>query len=254
MRNDDIYIRKYRPSDFPQIRALLFEGFVTSEGSPGVVAKRQYLFRAPSVIAYLVAGAGLGLFWRGNTTCGTLLCVTGLGLFTAVRYGISQMINDFCQAALKEDMGDIEAHYRVPSAFFVAARPYDAKDREYEEVVGYVGFEYLPEKDPSKAEVRRMIVSARYRRRGVAERLMKTLIAHAESIPDADVQNGSELRCINLWLSEFQPGAQRLYERLGWKAVRLEWLGNAARGASTTHFRRPLQRAAASGDTQHTAV
>ncbi|KAF8178126.1 acyl-CoA N-acyltransferase [Mycena galopus ATCC 62051] len=241
MSSEDIYIRRYRPSDQPQIRTLLFEGFVTSEGSPAFVAKRRYLFKPPSFIAYFFTGIGIGLLPRGSSSwriLGALLCAVGIGLFAAVQYSIPQAITAYCEEALKADMGNIEGHYRAPAAFFVAARVRGSNERAggegAEEVVGYVGLEYLPEKDPCTTEARRMIVSAKYRRRGIAQRLMRTLIAHAESIP--------KVQSIDLWLTEFQPGAQRLYERLGWKMIRTERVGNALRNATSRHFRLSLRK------------
>ncbi|KAJ7511549.1 hypothetical protein B0H11DRAFT_2268643 [Mycena galericulata] len=209
------------------------------EGSVALVAKRRFLRKPPSLVAYLLGGVGLGLLSRPGRwqVAGALLCTAGLALFAAVQHSIVQGLTLFCEETLKADMRDISESYRSPAAFFVAARPREAAEpgssgEEPEEVVGYVGFEYLPEKDASKAEVRRMIVSERHRRRGIAERLMRALIAHAETIPG--------LQSIELGTSEFQPGARRLYERLGWEIFRAEEMGHKFLTLTVRHFRRPV--------------
>lgn len=165
MASDTIYIRQYRPSDFSQIRALLFEGFVTSrrstsgyslsrlltiaEGSVTLVAKRRFLLKAPSLIAYLLGGVGLGLISRpGNwssPTAGTgaLLCAAGVALFAVVQRSIPRAVINLCETALATDMRDISAHYCAPGEFFVAAQPRASGtkvgDQDAEEVLGYVG-------------------------------------------------------------------------------------------------------------------
>ncbi|KAJ7628497.1 acyl-CoA N-acyltransferase [Roridomyces roridus] len=248
MTSDNIYIRPYRPSDQPQVEKLLFEGFVTSKGSANYVARRRFLLKPPSLIAYflIALGVGVGLgpvgggirdAWVGpRRTLGTLLLTAGVSLFGAVQYSIPRAISEYCREALASDMRDIESHYRAPSAFFVAAARRGGVEEE-EEVVGYVGLDYVPEKDPTRAEVRRMIVSASYRRRGVAKTLIQALVAQAQSLRS----NGAdELRFLDLWLTEFQPAAQRLYEGLGWRVVRTERIGNALRGAITRHLRLDL--------------
>ncbi|KAJ6532875.1 acyl-CoA N-acyltransferase [Mycena vulgaris] len=242
--SERIYIRQYRPSDFPQIRALLFEGFVTSQGSVALVAQRRFLIKPPSLIAYLLGGIGLGLLsrsrsWTSPTAgAGALLCAAGLALLTAIQRAIPKAMAAFCEQALAADMRDISAHYGAPAVFFVAAQPRDgtkekaeATDGE-EEVVGYVGLEYLPEKDPHTAEVRRMIVAAAHRRRGIAVRLMRAVITHGETIPG--------LRAIELGTSEYQDGARRLYEQLGWVVFHVETVWERLVSATIHHYRRPV--------------
>ncbi|KAJ6610524.1 hypothetical protein B0H10DRAFT_1685111, partial [Mycena sp. CBHHK59/15] len=70
--------------------------------------------------------------------------------------------------------------------------------------------EYHPHTDPNTASVRRMIVSAKHRCHGIGSTLIRAVLAHAEADP------ASPLKQIELNTSEYQPGAQRLYERNGW--------------------------------------
>jgi GNAT superfamily N-acetyltransferase len=59
-----------------------------------------------------------------------------------------------------------------------------------------------------------MIISAAHRRRGLAVLLMRALITYTESVCGLDA--------IELGTSEFQRGAQRLYEGLGWELKKTE--------------------------------
>ncbi|KAJ7479481.1 acyl-CoA N-acyltransferase [Mycena latifolia] len=188
--------------------------------------------------ADLSSWPSLGPLLSATTGAGALLFTAGLALFAGIQRAIPRAMTKFCEDALAADMHDIATHYRAPAAFFVAALPRSASPGKYgaaddsEEVVGYVGLEYLPEKDPHTAEVRRMIVSAAHRRHGIGERLMRALIAHAEAIPG--------LRSIELGTSEYQPGAQRLYERLGWTLFHAERVWEGPVNVVIRHFRRPV--------------
>jgi GNAT superfamily N-acetyltransferase len=65
----------------------------------------------------------------------------------------------------------------------------------------------MPENQPHRGDVAKLLVHARARRQGLAERLMQSLEAHALQL--------------NRWClvldTETQGGARRLYERLGWQ-------------------------------------
>ncbi|KAJ7082172.1 hypothetical protein C8R43DRAFT_1052457 [Mycena crocata] len=261
MAHDRIYIRQYRPSDLPQIRTLLFEGFVTSEDSVAVVAKRRFLFKGPSLVAYLLGSLGLGLIARSASWtslaagAGAALCAVGVGIFGYVQRGIPRAMVDFCENALATDMRDIAAHYCAPGAFFVAVQPRNVEQNDVdwpkgsgegdvdarEEVVGYVGLEYRPTSDAhqAEAEVRRMVVGAAHRRRGIAARLMRAVIAHGERV----TAEGHALQAIKLSTSEFQPGAQRLYEKLGWELARVQIRWDSIVRVSILHYRRPVGKA-----------
>ncbi|KAJ6566941.1 RTA1 like protein-domain-containing protein [Mycena capillaripes] len=245
MTSDGVYIRQYRPADFPQVRALLFEGFVTSKGSVAVVAKWNFLLKAPSLIAYFLAGCGgVVLYslphWDNVAACmGALLLAMGIAIFVAIRRSITNAMKGFCEKALQADMLDIEKHYAPPAAFFVVARPVESDKKsddgeKTEKVLGYVGLEYFPEKKTHTAEVRRMIVSKKHHRQGLATRLMEAVIAHAETIRGLDA--------IELGTSEFQYGARALYEKLGWEFQGSNIESAGILTASIHRFRRPVEK------------
>ncbi|KAJ7221280.1 acyl-CoA N-acyltransferase [Mycena pura] len=247
MSSDGIYIRQYRPSDLPQIRDLLFEGFATSEGSIVDAGRRRAPFMRTSILAYLLGAAGLFLFSQSErrmsvaTGVAALLCIAGIALFVAARREISHFVQQICEDALASDMRDITAHYCAPGGtFLVAARPYacdkgkmygDAQP-EGEAILGYVGLEYLPEKNPETADVRRMIISAKYRRQGLATQLMRVIIAHSKTLP--------RLRYLTVGTSDLQPAARRLYQGLGWELTSTEPIGNWLATRMYWSFRRPV--------------
>ncbi|KAJ6550000.1 hypothetical protein B0H19DRAFT_185374 [Mycena capillaripes] len=240
-----IYVRQYRVSDFSQIRALLFEGIRTSKGKITPVAKRRFVF-PPYTFFGILVGYFLGSIYApeagGLMGAVTMMSAAGLAILEARKRALPEAIYAHKENALKTDMGDILAHYRAPSAFFVAVRPREVADVEAgrdeldgDEVVGYVGLQHLPEKDPQTAEVRHFIVPERYRSHGVAKHLMCTLLAHAAAIPGL---LWLELRSIEF---PYAPGTQPLYNWSGWEVVKIERLsGDDLRGATFYHIRRPM--------------
>ncbi|KAJ7348495.1 acyl-CoA N-acyltransferase [Mycena albidolilacea] len=235
----DIYIRQYRPSDFPQVRVLFLEGFVTGERSVLVTATRNVLMKAPVVAVYLLSICGAALLyslshWDSFAGCLAVLLVSfSPALILFLRHTLNKAMKELCDQAFATDMRDISAYYAAPAGFFVAARR-AGDETTGEEVLGFVGFEYQPEKTPHTAELRRMVVSPKYGRRGIAKRLVRALIEHAEAVPGLDF--------IELGTSEFQPAARRLYEGLGWELTRIDIQRAAFVTASMIRFRRPVER------------
>ncbi|KAJ7037808.1 hypothetical protein C8F04DRAFT_1091600 [Mycena alexandri] len=266
----DIYIRQFRASDFPQVRALLFEGFVTGsecfwstvichirfatiEGSVASMIKRDFALKTFSRLAFVSLLGTLALAWKipvaewdPTATCAGVAAVFTLGstVVAVLRVLVTRAMRGFCEAALARDMRDISVHYARPAVFLVAVRPAVAEKphrdddlktgEEPEEVLGCVGAEYLPEEDAKAAEIRRMIVSARHRRFGLGLRLMLETIRHAETMPGVEF--------IKLSTSQFQFGAQRLYEGLGWewKATHKHRVGII--NATVRDYRRPVRK------------
>ncbi|KAF7353972.1 N-acetyltransferase domain-containing protein [Mycena venus] len=230
MASNDIYIRPYRPSDFPQVRDLFFEGFLTGRGSVATAATRQFLLKAPMIAGYFLSICGGTLLyylphWDNIAgILGVLLFASGFAIYLIIGRAVNKGMKAFLENVLEADMRDISAYYATPAAFFVATRPVESDKKnedaeKTEQVVGFVGLEYQPEKKTHTAEVRRMVVAPKYRRRGIAKRLVNILIEHAESVRGLD--------SIELGTNEFQPAARKLFEGLGWefKGTDLEWAG-----------------------------
>ncbi|KAJ7719943.1 hypothetical protein B0H16DRAFT_1897013 [Mycena metata] len=248
----DIYIREFRASDFPQVRGLLFEGFITGEGGVASMIKRDYAIKTFSRLGGVALLGALALAWKipvaewdPTATCAGVAAVFALGVTVnaVLRVFVTRAMRGFCAAALASDMRDISVHYAHPAVFLVAAvakKPYRddelnrIEEEEPEEVVGCVGVEYLPEKDAKAVEIRRMIVTAKQRRAGLGTRLMLETIRHAETIPGVEF--------IKLSTSQWQFAAQRLYERLGWewKATHKHRVGII--NPTIRDYRRPVQK------------
>jgi putative acetyltransferase len=106
----------------------------------------------------------------------------------------------YVETAVREELSRIEDYY-ARGAFWVA---------EDGRVIGMVGIE--PHGSDS-AELRRMAVDRRHRRKGVARELLATAEAYCRA---------SGYRKIVLSTSELQVAARRLYEASGYRLVREE--------------------------------
>ncbi|KAJ7184697.1 hypothetical protein C8R46DRAFT_465479 [Mycena filopes] len=229
MASSDIYIRKFRPSDHPQVRKLLFEGFVTGKGSMLTTVKLRYLYQAPALTSYFLAGGGAYTLWvlpaevrtSAPALAAIVLLLMGLAAFIALQMTLTSSLRGFCDKALETDLRDIPAHYAAPSVFLVAVRPAAAATvegadklavgEEVEEVLGFVGLEFKSEKDPKPAELRRIVVSPHHRRRGLASRLLLEALKHGETVRG--------MQTVKVGASQYQPGARKLFEKLGWVRV-----------------------------------
>ncbi|KAJ7235146.1 acyl-CoA N-acyltransferase [Mycena haematopus] len=230
MASDNVHIRPYHDSDYLQVRALLFEGFVDGKGSVAAVATRSFLWKSAMIGGYFLAICGGTLLyylphWDNVPGVISFFLVSSVFIiFLIIRRAIRNATDELCLKALTTDMRDISANYAAPAAFFVAVRPAQSDkkndDAEKEEdILGFIGLEYKPEKKTHTAEVRRMVVGPKYRRRGIAKRLVNAIIEHAESVRGLD--------SIDLGTSEFEYPARRLFEGLGWefKKTDLQWMG-----------------------------
>ncbi|KAJ7739234.1 hypothetical protein DFH07DRAFT_78715 [Mycena maculata] len=223
----DIIIRQFQCRDAAQVHAMLIEGLVYGPESPRNVALRRNLSSPISCLAYTGFGLGAACFMRQNYIFrigGAALCLAAATLFICVRRSITKMFLDFCASARKTDMANIPKSYEVPlplndvqpfppqgpGGFWVAA--IESPNQKTSEVVGYVGADYHANTDPSSAELRRMIVSMRLRRRGIGSLLISAVIAHAQSLAPL-------LETLELETTEFQPGPRKLYEKHGFSFV-----------------------------------
>ncbi|KAF7325119.1 GNAT family acetyltransferase [Mycena kentingensis (nom. inval.)] len=142
-------IRPYRSSDHPQIRSLVYNGYLT--------------------------GKTLRLL-------GKSFMALGAALFFALQYRIRSRVGRYCDAALRTDVANIEGTYVVPGGgFWVAARTQPGGE---EEILGCVGLQYRPAEHT--VEVRRMIVACSFRRHGIARALMQVALAYADALPKVE--------------------------------------------------------------------
>ncbi|KAJ7155217.1 acyl-CoA N-acyltransferase [Mycena filopes] len=227
----DIVIRQFQARDAAQVHALLVEGLVWGPESPRNDALRKNLTRPLSCLTYFGVLLGLGcLTLQRNLALrlgGALLALGSAAFFTHVRRMTTHMFVAFCAKARETDMVDITRSYEIPSdagevqgpgGFWVAA--IDSPDGKTSEVVGYLGLDYHANADPTSGELRRMIVSMNHRRRRIGSLLITAAVDHAR-------RHAPPLKTLDLETTEFQPGAQKLYQNMGFRLVseRRMWMG-----------------------------
>ncbi|KAJ7613525.1 acyl-CoA N-acyltransferase [Roridomyces roridus] len=237
----DIIVRQFRPSDAPQIHAMLFEGLVYGPESPRNTALRRSLTSPRAYLAYTAFALGLTTLScsrRDLRLAGGTLCTVSLLFMLYLWRAINNLFVNFCIGARKTDMADIAKSYEIPDdisaeqgpgGFFVAA----IESGEESEVVGYLGLDYHANDDPTSGELRRMIVSARHRRRKIGSLLINAAMAHARS-------RSPPLLTIDLETTEFQPGAQKLYTRHGFAVVGTRVVSVGVFQATIFRFRRKV--------------
>ncbi|KAF8191066.1 acyl-CoA N-acyltransferase [Mycena galopus ATCC 62051] len=182
-----------------------------------------------SFLAYAGFLAGIGFMSTSsyiNWLTGGALSLGSAASFFYARWCIKRWFMNFCATARETDMKNIVEAYGIPftadglylpekqgpGGFWVAVL--EIPERQTSEVVGYVGLDYRSNTDPTSAELRRMIVSPRHRRRRIGSLLMTALMDHARN-------RGPPLKTLELETIQngFQPGPLRLYESYGFRVI-----------------------------------
>ncbi|KAJ7642248.1 acyl-CoA N-acyltransferase [Roridomyces roridus] len=235
----DIIVRQFKPSDAPQVHAMLIEGLVYGPESPRNTALRRSVTSLQAILAYIAFALGLmtlSCSRRDVRIVGGTLCTASLLFLLYLWRAIHNLFVNFCINARNTDMADIAKSYEIPDdigaeqgpgAFFVAV----IESTEESEVVGYLGLDYHANDDPTSGELRRMIVSPRHRRRKIGSLLINAAMAHARS-------RSPPLLTMDLETTEFQPGAQKLYTRHGFAVVGSRIMRLGVVQATVFRFRR----------------
>ncbi|KAF7360064.1 hypothetical protein MVEN_00734500 [Mycena venus] len=223
----DIVIRQFQPEDAEQIHALFLEGLVYAPDSAHNVAQHRNLSSRVSCLAYLGFALGLGCLFRNNIAVrvgGGALTLGATALFVHVRRTITKFWVDVCARTRETDLGDITHFYDLPlpanptqasepqgpSGFWVAV--IESPEDKSSEVVGYLGFDYRLNPDPSSGELRHMIVSMNHRRRRIGSLLLAAVVNHAR-------RHAPPIETLDLAITEFQPGAWKFYENNRFSSV-----------------------------------
>ncbi|KDR82123.1 hypothetical protein GALMADRAFT_240646 [Galerina marginata CBS 339.88] len=220
-----IRIRPYRNSDSDQVRKLFQTTMTRDPDSPFTVAMRGQLSSPVSLAGYSLVGIGLLTLVRSTTV---LVKNLGIGMaligglsFIVYRYLIYSGFKGFLKKSLNGDLADISTTYGMKSlkvggtnagdlypagkSGFWIAESYG--ENLEPELVGCVGLDFNTNPDETKAELRRMVVSSRHRRRGIAHLLLKAAVGHARK---------NTIKSIYLTTSSFQSPAINMYKKLGW--------------------------------------
>ncbi|KAG6827310.1 hypothetical protein H0H92_012358, partial [Tricholoma furcatifolium] len=196
----------------------------TGPSSPRRLALQLSLMKPINQIAYLFAQvAGLSMVLGSKShiikILGSLVSSGALASVCAYRYLLSKVFHDMNDKGFREDLADIATYYcmvpaqtesedLVPSSdngFWVAEHDLPEGGAE---IVGCVALDSTKVKDGVPfAEVRRMLVSPYHRRKGIASRLLNTLLAHARD---------RNISTLHLSTTEYQKAAINAYRTSGW--------------------------------------
>ncbi|XP_032806131.1 N-acetylaspartate synthetase [Petromyzon marinus] len=192
-RHREAHIREFRAGDEATVRRIFSEGI--QERIPNTALRGLWEQRGIQVVYAIIT-----IFCLGLTHSLLLTCCVPL-LLLALRYYYSrQLILRYASNALCKDMADIPLNYiKTPgSCFWVAVLGGD--------VVGIVGARAHTE--DNTVELCRMSVDSRYRGRGIAKALGRTVI-------DFALANGNT--AVVLSTTAVKIDAHRLYQSLGFK-------------------------------------
>ncbi|KAH9483480.1 putative N-acetyltransferase camello [Psilocybe cubensis] len=180
-----------------------------------------------SLASYLIIIFGLALLILTHglvRSAGIVLPILGTSIFCYSRFSLRSAFDRHIEKSLTGDLADIGKHYckldvvdekadgeGVPSrnwrsGFWVAEVVEDAKRPV---IVGCVGlgksYAYSSE-DETSAELRRLVISPRYRHKGIGRKLIQTVVHFARE---------HQIETIYLTTSSYQQPAINLYKKLG---------------------------------------
>lgn len=228
--NLEVRYRVYRDSDAEAVRELFDRAITVGGDSLMMVALRAQFSSRSALALYLMTGLGAFLA-RSPTThivyLGSFLSLLGPATFAFLLYARFAGYRYFVGHARKTDLKDVPKAYGLtrkgekgeyiadgPNGFWIA-EVYDAEGM-HSEVVGCTGLDVSQVNNAQNTaiELRRMAVSSKYRRRGIASRLINIAVAHARA-------HGKEY--IDLTTSSFQESTLSFYETHGW-VIRRRWV------------------------------
>ncbi|PPQ73576.1 hypothetical protein CVT24_007462 [Panaeolus cyanescens] len=235
---DDIQIRvrPFQKNDEKEVQDLFVYAMNAGDESPFTIAMRAMWKEPMFLFLYTTTGLGLAAY-SGTISQNTLIQYAGLvsavlsiSLMLSYRVYINSKFKEFSKEAFKGDMGNIEVHYEcqelrnvnqdednleeskttkgggLPKSGFWVAEAYGPNVKPC--IVGMAGLDMHTKPGPYIGELRRVVVSPRARRKGVAKKLLKVLVEYARS---------QGVKSIVLSTSQYQQPAIRLYKNLGWK-------------------------------------
>ncbi|PPQ93367.1 hypothetical protein CVT25_014043 [Psilocybe cyanescens] len=239
-----IHVRPYRNSDFEETRKTFLDMLVggrctylrsthkhlkpSLDESPFTLAMQKQFTTPLSLISYSITLFGLlVLLFLANSVAtrniGIVLSLIGPSTFFYSRYTLRSVFNQYRERILTGDLADIGKHYHLvdtslngngngngdvatskgKSGFWVAEA---VQQGGKPEVVGCVGLDANTNKDETSAELRRLVISPKYRRRGIAQQLIRTVVQFAHE---------HEIQSIFLTTSSYQQPAINMYKKLG---------------------------------------
>ncbi|XP_078608216.1 N-acetylaspartate synthetase-like [Branchiostoma floridae x Branchiostoma japonicum] len=197
-----VKIRTFRPSDAKTVRKVLIDGLFSNIDPAFFVGVRR-----PSVIVSVLVLTALMYYWTLSLLYTiaffvALLCLYYLTLLVAAHL--------LTMGPLFDDIENVQGNYMKPRRNFWVAEADDGQ------VVGTIAITLMNLDKPANecaddvAWLRRMAVSEKYRRQGIAKRLVETAIEFCKR---------NKYRRIELITTEVQLPAKALYEKMGFRCV-----------------------------------
>ncbi|KAJ3520255.1 hypothetical protein NMY22_g12837 [Coprinellus aureogranulatus] len=221
-KDEQLHIRPFEARDADQVRNLIVSGLRDDDGSSLQVGMKAILWEPICGVSYVVGVLGLVLLLKSRgdlfkVTGGFALCAFPILWVRLVRSRLSLIWDAYIREFLEEgDMVDPGRFYARDkpkgdddggvSAFWVV----EATEGQTKRVVGCIGLDSRGQADKSCSELRRLSVSDKYRRRGIALMLIRTLYSYARE---------KRLKKLTLSTTTYQVTALDMYKRLGWVEV-----------------------------------
>ncbi|XP_026879397.2 probable N-acetyltransferase camello [Electrophorus electricus] len=192
----EVQIRRYEDDDEEDVKDVFTLGM-----SEHVPSSCLHVLKLPRTQMLLVC-VFCALLASSKSLLLPILAVTLL--LAAGRQGVSCMFSSYIQTSLHKDLNNIRQTYlETPNACFWVAESHG-------QVVGTVAC--LPAEQVNGClELKRMSVKPSHRRQGIAKALCLTV---------TDFARERGYTAVVLYTSIVQTGAQKLYERVGFKKVR----------------------------------
>ncbi|RDB19499.1 N-acetylaspartate synthetase [Hypsizygus marmoreus] len=216
-----VRIRSFRKADSKHVQDLFMEAMAYGPGSPLRSALRDHISEPTSYLTYALAltGGAIAACAPRHKAFGAVLSISAAGWFFAYRRLLWNSFINYFDMSLKDDLADIATHYKIkpvhpgsdelepsgPSGFWVIES--DLPNNRGSEIVGCVGLDCQYKDGVIRGELRRMNVSPRHRRMGIAALLIETLIGHARK---------HHLQTVWLGTTGHQKPAISMYEKFGW--------------------------------------
>ncbi|KAF9447173.1 hypothetical protein P691DRAFT_776329 [Macrolepiota fuliginosa MF-IS2] len=217
----EYHVRIYRDEDRQQVHELFENAMFWQPHSP--VRPFLKIIAKSSIQKALYFASAIGiLLWPSYPRLGPAILLTAVAISLSQFILIVQLILKMTKKNLSDDLADVRGHYELipspetlghghedllpsgPKAFWVVEATHKVTGRT--ELAGCCGIDVRNEAKMD-GELRRMVVSGRHLRRGVAAMIVRTAIAYAKS---------HKLSSIYLSTSMAQEAAIQLYKKFGW--------------------------------------
>ncbi|KAF5349575.1 hypothetical protein D9756_008881 [Leucocoprinus leucothites] len=247
----DYRLRLYRPGDSKEVQALYLNAMIWQPHAPLMSFLKLVATTTIAKVIYLTSILGAAIWVRHPTLGQVISLVAGGAALLQLGFAF-RMVWSVVMQNLKEDLADVAEHYMLvpvnkvgsdneskkelelqasgPRGFWIVEATHRATGKT--ELAGCGGLDIIQKGDTSEAEFRRMVVSSRHTRRGIAAMVIGAIVAHAKS---------HNLPSIYLSTSSLQSPAIKLYKKHGWVEERRQEMPTFGTNASIVYMRLHLK-------------